>query len=134
MTEIDEAEYIALTTFKRDGSALMTPVWVVPSELGYRVVTGKYERIRNNPAVTIAACNACGATRPGATRCQGSARILNDEEERAAALTARRTVRAHGPARSDPLRHQGEAHPGPFGPPVGLEIPLDEAHQADAAT
>jgi hypothetical protein len=36
---------------------------------------------------------------------------LNDEEERAAALTARRTVRAHGPARSDPLRHQGEAHP-----------------------
>jgi len=41
MTELDDAKYTALTTFKRDGSAVMTPVWVVPCETGYRVVTGK---------------------------------------------------------------------------------------------
>ena len=41
MTELDDAKYIALTTFKRDGSAVITPVWVVPCETGYRVVTGK---------------------------------------------------------------------------------------------
>ena len=93
MTELDDAKYTALTTFKRDGSAVMTPVWVVPCETGYRVVTGKstrkYKRIGNNPAVTIAACNARGATRPGATLYRGTARILNDEESRAAALAVR---------------------------------------------
>lgn len=57
--------YISLTTFRRDGRAVATPVWFVCD--GARLLvwtgasTGKAKRIRNNPAVTVAACTMRGA-------------------------------------------------------------------------
>jgi PPOX class probable F420-dependent enzyme len=58
------ARYISVTTYRRDGTPVATPVWVV-SEGGYlQVVTardaGKVKRLRHNPAVAIAPCDFRG--------------------------------------------------------------------------
>jgi len=57
-------KYLSLTTFKRDGTAVATPVWFVVDDGRLLVVTDaesfKVKRIRRNPAVTVARCSASG--------------------------------------------------------------------------
>lgn len=81
-SELDEARYVALTTYRRDGSAVATPVWLAPSERGYYVVTtadtGKMKRIRNNRTVTVAVCNARGVVASDAPVHAGTAEILDE--------------------------------------------------------
>jgi PPOX class probable F420-dependent enzyme len=58
-------KYVSLATFRRDGSAVATPVWFAIE--GERLLirtesqSWKVKRIRRNPAVTIAACSPTGA-------------------------------------------------------------------------
>jgi uncharacterized protein len=56
--------YLSLTSFRRDGSGVATPVWFVQAEGQLRVVTEassyKVRRIRRDPRVTIAPCTATG--------------------------------------------------------------------------
>jgi len=60
------ARYLSITTFRRDGSQVSTPVWFVSDDLGRRlfVATGadtwKVRRIRRNPHVRVAACTGGG--------------------------------------------------------------------------
>ena len=60
--------YISLTTFKRDGTPVATPVWVV-SDDGRRLLvwtspaTWKVKRIRRNPHVLVAASDIRGRVR-----------------------------------------------------------------------
>ncbi len=60
-------KYLSLTSFKRDGSAVATPVWFVVEDRRVLVNTDtqsfKAKRIRHNPAVTIAPCSASGRLR-----------------------------------------------------------------------
>jgi PPOX class probable F420-dependent enzyme len=60
-------KYLSVTTFRRDGTGVATPVWFVPEEGRLLVETGadsyKVRRIRRNPAVTIAPCTATGRLR-----------------------------------------------------------------------
>jgi PPOX class probable F420-dependent enzyme len=67
MQGLSEARYVSLTTFRRDGTPVATPVWVV-AENGLLYVwtgasTGKAKRIRNNPHVTLAECSVSGKVR-----------------------------------------------------------------------
>jgi PPOX class probable F420-dependent enzyme len=61
-------KYISLTTFKKDGTAVATPVWVV-SDDGRRllVLTGpqtwKVKRLRRDPRVIVAASDFRGRMR-----------------------------------------------------------------------
>jgi len=70
-----------LTTFRKNGAAVATPVWTVPVSDG-RVgmwtgsSTGKYKRLRNNSHVTIQACTARGKAKPGAEIFDGTAEIV----------------------------------------------------------
>ena len=62
-----EGKYLSLTSFKRDGTAVATPVWFVADD-GHLLVetdadTYKVKRIRRNPHVRIALCNARGQLR-----------------------------------------------------------------------
>src|SRR4030095_10666582 len=74
-------KYISLTTFKRDGTPVATPVWVV-SDDGRRLLvwtgasTWKGTRIRRDPQVRVAASDFKGKTR-GETY-DGVARLLDD--------------------------------------------------------
>ena len=60
-------KYLSLTSFKRDGTGVATPVWFVVDGERLLVKTGresfKVRRIRRNPAVTIAPCSASGRLR-----------------------------------------------------------------------
>ena len=60
-------KYLSLTTFKRDGTGMATPVWFVAEAGTILVVTGaeshKVRRIHRNPAVTVAECTASGRLR-----------------------------------------------------------------------
>jgi PPOX class probable F420-dependent enzyme len=60
-------KYLNITSYKRNGTAVATPVWFV--EQGGRLLvetdaaSGKVKRIRHNPAVLVAECSASGRLR-----------------------------------------------------------------------
>jgi PPOX class probable F420-dependent enzyme len=62
--EIRGQKYISLTTFRKNGAAVNTPVWF--AEQGERLYvktrsdSGKYKRIRNSPQIKVAACTIRG--------------------------------------------------------------------------
>ena len=62
--EIQRQKYISLSTFRKSGAAVPTPVWFGEQDDKLYVKTrsdsGKYKRIRNNPQVRIAPCTIRG--------------------------------------------------------------------------
>ena len=58
------SDFIQLTTFRRTGEGVPTPVWVVPDGDALAVFTpagtGKLKRIRHTPRVTVAECSRRG--------------------------------------------------------------------------
>lgn len=88
--EIHGQKYISLTTFRKTGAKVATPVWFGEDGDKLYVMTrsdmGKGKRIRNNPQVTVAPCTIRGKlTGPEAA---ALARILPPEEH----AHARQTV------------------------------------------
>ena len=59
--------YLSVTSFKRDGSGVATPVWFVSDGRCLYALTDlhswKVRRIRRNPRVLVAACRANGKLR-----------------------------------------------------------------------
>jgi len=84
--ELVDSRYISLTTFRRDGSAVSTPVWVV-SDDGRRLLvwtggtTWKAKRIRRDPRVLVARSTIRGRER--GPRLEGSARIVDGVDVKA---------------------------------------------------
>jgi uncharacterized protein len=63
-TPVFSGKYLSITSFKRNGVGVATPVWFV-QEGGWLLVqteadSGKVKRIRRNPHVMIAPCTATG--------------------------------------------------------------------------
>ena len=77
---LDDGEYLLLTTTRRDGTPVPTPVWFHGTNGRYVVVTGatsgKVKRIRNNPRVEVAVCDSRGNVIPGAAILAATARVL----------------------------------------------------------
>ena len=75
-------KYLSLTSFRRDGSAVATPVWFAGDDEHLVVETDassyKVKRIRRDPHVRIAVCDARGRLR-GET-VDAEATILPDSE------------------------------------------------------
>jgi PPOX class probable F420-dependent enzyme len=65
--ELASAHYVLLTTYRKDGTPVGTPVWGVARDGKLYVWTDldswKVKRIRNNPAVTVQPCGIRGAPR-----------------------------------------------------------------------
>src|SRR5262249_47561257 len=63
-TDIAKSRYVLLTTFTKDGRPKPTPIWLAPNDGRLLAVTDtdswKVKRIRNNPQVSLAACNLRG--------------------------------------------------------------------------
>ena len=74
--------YLSITSYKRDGRGVATPVWFVPRDGRLLVETdaasGKVKRIRRNPQVRVAVCTASGRLR--GTQVPAVAEILPDSE------------------------------------------------------
>ena len=95
LDEIGRSRYVSLTTYRRDGTAVATPVWHVVDGGELFVVsesdTGKVKRIRRNAAVVVTVCDFRGRTAPGAPSAGGTARLLDETQTQAArTLLARR--------------------------------------------
>ena len=66
-TPLDAEQYINLETFKKDGTGVKTPVWAAALDGKLVVMTDgtsyKVKRLRNNPKLRAAACDARGNVR-----------------------------------------------------------------------
>lgn len=64
LDELGRGKYLSLTTFRKDGTAVATPVWLVRDGDTLRVITqadsGKAKRLRNDSRVLLAPCDARG--------------------------------------------------------------------------
>ncbi|HEV7625123.1 MAG TPA: PPOX class F420-dependent oxidoreductase [Streptomyces sp.] len=81
--EIAQSRYISLTTFRRNGTPVPTPVWAVEDEGELLVWTrddsGKVKRIRNGARVTVTPSDARGRTAEGAQASEGTARLMTEQ-------------------------------------------------------
>ena len=80
--ELRNAKYISLTTFKRDGTAVPSPVWFSLDQSRIVLFTaasaGKVKRIRNSAKVRVARCTVSGKVT--GTQHDGTARLLPASE------------------------------------------------------
>jgi len=80
--ELASAHYVLLTTFRKDGTPVGTPVWAVARDGKLYVWTDvdswKVKRMRRNPTVAVQPCGIRGAPR-GEVR-EGSAQLLDAAE------------------------------------------------------
>lgn len=78
--DVAAAKYVLLTTFRKDGTPVSTPLWAAldGDRLLMWTVTDswKVKRIRRNPRVTVAACDVRG--NPKGPAVEATAEILDD--------------------------------------------------------
>ncbi|WP_082716723.1 PPOX class F420-dependent oxidoreductase [Microterricola viridarii] len=97
LSDLASESYVLLTTFRKNGEGVSTPVWIAQSSDGQLLVTtgansGKVKRILNDPRIELVACDARGGIRGTAAPVQAHAEIASDAETRAltdAALKAK---------------------------------------------
>lgn len=82
LTRLSEGKYLSLTTFRKSGEAVATPVWVTRAGDNLYVITaensGKVKRLRNNSSVLLAPCDVRGNL-TGA-QVKGTAEVLDSGE------------------------------------------------------
>jgi PPOX class probable F420-dependent enzyme len=84
MTVVDDigrSKYISLTTYRKDGTGVATPVWHVRNGDELFVVSNadawKVKRLRNNSQVMVTVCDVRGRIAPGAPSAEGTARLVD---------------------------------------------------------
>jgi PPOX class probable F420-dependent enzyme len=90
-TALAGERFVSVTTFKRDGTPVPTPVWCV-GENGALLVfseadSGKVKRIRRDPHVSVAPCTARG--KPLGPAVDGDATLREDTARVQALLAAK---------------------------------------------
>ncbi len=64
VTDLADERYVSITTFKRDGTPVSTPVWCAGDNGSLLVFSeansGKVKRIRHDPHVRVTPCSARG--------------------------------------------------------------------------
>jgi PPOX class probable F420-dependent enzyme len=82
--------YVSLTTFRKSGVAVPTPMWFAEENgtiyISTAATSGKVKRIRSSGRVTLAPCTANGKVTGDAI--EGRARIVSDQQEIARAEAA----------------------------------------------
>lgn len=78
---IADEKYVSLITFRKDGTPVASPVWIVALPDGSAGFTtedgsGKVKRIRNNAKVTLQACSVRGAVKEGSPVVEATAEVL----------------------------------------------------------
>ncbi|MEM9134131.1 MAG: PPOX class F420-dependent oxidoreductase [Actinomycetota bacterium] len=91
MTLADE-KYVALTTYKKDGTPKSLPVWIAELDdgrLGFTtaVSSWKVKRLRNDDRVLLQPSNSRGVVKPGTDTTSGRGEVLSGPE--VAAVEAR---------------------------------------------
>ncbi len=90
LAEMADEQFVSLTTFRRNGVPVATPVWVAPDGDALVVTTpadsGKVKRLRRDPRVELRPCNRRGTVPDGAPVASGVAEVVAPDERSVAAL------------------------------------------------
>lgn len=120
--QLADAQFVSLTTFRKDGTGVPTAVWVaaVPDGLGVwtGADSGKVKRIRRDAAVTLAVCDRAGAVSGPAV--PAHARILDADGTARVRTAVRRKYGLLGKL----LTTMSSLRPGGAGS-AGIAITLD---------
>ena len=79
--DLADEKYLLLTTFKRDGNPVATPVWTArldDGSMGFWTSSGsgKAKRLGHTPRVTVQPCDARGRVRAGTSPTDATARLV----------------------------------------------------------
>lgn len=82
---LENEKYMLLTTFRRDGTPVSTPVWIVALEngtLGFTTssASGKAKRLAHTNRVTVQASDVRGRVKPQSTPIDATARLVSGTE------------------------------------------------------
>ncbi len=83
-TDLAAQKYVVLTTTRKNGQTVPTPVWIAllpDGALGFTtdLTSGKVKRIRNFPDVTLQPSNARGVVTAGSSPVAARAVVLTDD-------------------------------------------------------
>ena len=83
---LGDERFVSLTTFRRSGEPVSTPVWVARDGDALVVTTptesGKVKRLRHTARVELRPCDRRGRVKAGTDPVAGTAAILTDEGSR----------------------------------------------------
>ena len=98
---LGDARFVSLTTFRRSGQAVSTPVWVGRAADALVVLTpvgsGKVKRLRNDPRVELRPCGRFGRVADGVEPVAATAQV---REAPADVQAARSVIRRAYPVES----------------------------------
>jgi PPOX class probable F420-dependent enzyme len=101
LLSLADARFVSLTTFRRSGERVSTPVWVGRDGDALVVLTpagsGKVKRLRHDSRVELAPCGRFGKVDDGVVPLAGTADV---RESPAEVDRARATIRRHYPIES----------------------------------
>jgi PPOX class probable F420-dependent enzyme len=82
VSALGDEKFVSLTTFKKDGTAVETPMWIGRDGdhlfFWTPVESWKAKRAKNNPRVALVPCSRGGKVREGATPVDGVAEVITD--------------------------------------------------------
>jgi uncharacterized protein len=83
--DIGAEKYVSITTFRKTGVGVSTPVWIAKlpdGKVGFTIDadSGKAKRLRNNSKVTLRPCNVKGKVVEGAAVVTGNAVLVTGAE------------------------------------------------------
>jgi PPOX class probable F420-dependent enzyme len=94
---LPQSTYVSLTTFRRTGAAVATPVWAAPDGeslvVWTRADSGKVKRLRHTSRVTVAPCDVRGRVLGPAVEAVGGFVDAADRDRAVAALARRYGLR-----------------------------------------
>jgi uncharacterized protein len=80
--QLGAEKFVALTTFKRDGEGVSTPMWIARDDNELLAWTHadswKVKRVRRDPRVTLQPCSRMGKVPDGALPVGGRAEVVSD--------------------------------------------------------
>jgi len=87
LAALADERFVSLTTYRRSGVAVSTPVWIARDGEDLIVTTpkesGKVKRLRNDSRVQLRACSRTGSVKDGAVAVDAHAAIADDDGSRA---------------------------------------------------
>lgn len=93
LDSLADEHFVSLTTFRKSGEAVSTPVWIARDGDALLVTTpdgtGKVKRLRNNPRVEIRPCNRMGKVKDDAPVAVGVATMDAEQPNETAIFSSK---------------------------------------------
>lgn len=87
LQDFARSEYVSLTTYRKNGTPVATPVWAAAEgDVLYvwtRSDSWKVKRLRDNGKVLVTVCDVRGRIAEGAPSAEGTAKLLDEDGTRA---------------------------------------------------